>query len=220
MAKRIAIVLSQSKGAGPTQRELEGSIVAELLMVHGLEVTLVTDLTSLDDDDTGILCLEGITGDMVMLSWIQSADAHRSLAERGIYGRLGRSVFDGGERASAAMDGEGNLSPRTIYHVDLRSVPAVKDCCAEIERIRNEASVQVVGLGAVGAVPPSVEKAKDPTAAEQPTSPSTTSSSTSSSSTSGQQAQASSKSSNESDEVDDDDPELDELMEQFDAWDI
>ena len=92
MAKRIAIVLSQSKHASQNHRDLEGAIVAELLMVHGLEVTLVPDLTSLSDDDTGLLCLEGIAGDMVMLSWLGGAEAHDALARRGIRGRWGRTA--------------------------------------------------------------------------------------------------------------------------------
>lgn len=224
MAKRMAIVLSQLQRATPAQHELEGGIVAELLMVHGLEVTVVTDLTVLGDDDTGILCLEGITGDMVMLSWIQSAEAHRHLAERGIHGRLGRTTFT---RAVDSLDHtpSGNHSTRTIYHIDLRSVREVKDCCAEIERIRSEALVQVVDLGRIGAAPSRQTDATAPAAGESQTGTAarpehTARPSTATPATVMPQNPAETTTSHEVDGVDGEDAALDRLMEQFDAWDV
>ncbi len=212
MAKRIAIVLSQLNGASPAQRDLEGAMVAELLMVQGLEVTLVNDLMNFVDDDTNLLCLEGIAGDMVMMSWMPSADVHRHLDERGIQGRFGRTTLSSGGNASLAGPA-GIGSARTIYHIDLRSVEEVNDCCAEIQRIRNEASVEVVGLGLIGtaaAKPPEARNASDGSqTVEQP--PKSSSADVPSS-----PVKPITTSETESD---DEDRALDELMDQFDAWD-
>ena len=215
MAKRIAIVLSQLKGASPAQRDLEGSVVAELLMVHGLEVTLVADLTALDDDDTGVLCLEGITGDMVLLSWMSSDDAHQHLAARGIQGRLGRTATTQDIRATHVED---NDSPRTIYHIDLRSIHEVKDCCTEIERIRDEASVQVIGLGLISPAEAKPSEVQGSTGNDRGLNKSapTPSPSDQVKSNTLKPAQAPPTPA----DIDDDDPELDALMEQFDAWDV
>ncbi len=109
-------------------------------MVHGLEVTLVPDLTRLKPDDTGLLCLEGITSDMVMLSWIDATQAHQQLAQLEIHGRPGRTAW--GSLPVVAAD-----HARTIFHIDLRELPAVSDCCDEIKRIREEATVKTYDLG-------------------------------------------------------------------------
>ena len=124
MAKRIAIVLSQLKGASPAQRELEGSVVAELLMVHGLEVTLITDLTALDDEDTGVLCLEGIAGDIVIAQLDVRAVTHIGTLLSGEFtagSDVRRRVTHSHQRDARSIIGD-NRSPRTIYHIDLRSV--------------------------------------------------------------------------------------------------
>lgn len=217
MAKRMAIVLSQSKGAGPVHRELEGTVVAELLMVHGLEVTLVPDLTTLGNEDTGLLCLEGITGDMVMLSWLDCVEAHGALAKLGIEGRSGRTEFSSESRAESgdAIDRQPNKASRTIYHIDLRSVNDLKACCVEIQRIRDEASVNVVDLGLGISVDPSrmapgdvaipASKASDTVSSgPAPVPPA--------------QANAPTLSS-DAEPADDDDEALDRLMQQFDACD-
>ena len=69
MTKRISVVLSQFPQANPANRALEEDLVVELLLEHNIEVTLVPHLASLQPGDTGTLCLEGIKGEMIVLSW-------------------------------------------------------------------------------------------------------------------------------------------------------
>lgn len=142
MARRISIVLSQSQRPNPTQRDLEGTLVAELLMVHGIEVTLIPDLATLSEGDTGMLCLEGITGDMVLLSWYSSQEAIQHLHQREVFGRLGRTRFD-----ESAVKGAFSSHPRTIFAINVAKLPSVQRCCEEIQRIRAEVVVTTFDLG-------------------------------------------------------------------------
>lgn len=201
MARRITVVLSQSARPNPTQRDLEGTLVAELLMVHGLEVTLVPDLSTLDDGDTGMLCLEGISTDMVMLSWMPPVDALSHLRERGIGGRAGRTSL-GAEPALV----EGDAHPRTIFCIDLHRLTSVQACCDEIHRIREEATVTTYDLG-ISPIPTSPSRSADVESTKSAIEPPVGNTETV-------------PHAGEQDEHDaDDDEELDRLMDELDAWD-
>ena len=70
MAKRLTVVISQGQSANPAKRKLEEDLVAGLLFQQGVEVTVIPNLYDLAPDGTGMLCLQGITGDMVVCSWL------------------------------------------------------------------------------------------------------------------------------------------------------
>ena len=91
MAKRIAVVLSQSPRQDPARRDLEETLVAQLLMEDNLEVTIIPHLEHLDAEATGLLYLEGVSGDMILLGPQHPLDMHRQLAERNVHGRFGRT---------------------------------------------------------------------------------------------------------------------------------
>ncbi|MDG2381407.1 MAG: hypothetical protein P8N76_07010 [Pirellulaceae bacterium] len=211
MARRIIVVLSQAARANSTQRDFESSLVAELLMVHGLEVTLIPDLTRLKPGDTGLLCLEGITSDMVMLSWIDATQAHQQLAQLEIHGRPGRTAW--GSLPIVAVE-----HARTIFHIDLRELPAVSDCCDEIKRIREEATMKTYDLGITLNDPATTPPVNDVPIDSPPSSED---------SAHGRNSLTASESSsdhpptvNESDKEDEEDEEqLDRWMQQLDDWD-
>ena len=71
----MIVVISQSATNQPQLRDHEEQVVAYLLLEAQCEVNLVPDLAILDKDSTGLLCLEGIKGDMALLSWNEPADA-------------------------------------------------------------------------------------------------------------------------------------------------
>ena len=70
MAHRMNVVVSQGQSRNPDKRNLEESIVAALLMENGFDVTVIPHLYDLQNDDTGILALQGITGNMIVLCWL------------------------------------------------------------------------------------------------------------------------------------------------------
>src|SRR5947208_15075150 len=89
--QRLTVVLSQAQGKDPRKRSLEESIAAALIMEPGLEVSIVPYLYDLDAGHTGRLYLEGVTGDMVVLSWLYPRAAYWLLDRDGIKGHLGET---------------------------------------------------------------------------------------------------------------------------------
>src|SRR5919206_4498774 len=88
---RLTVVLSQAQGKNPAKRALEESLVAALIMEPGLDVSVIPYLYDLGPDHTGRLFLEGVGGDMVMLSWLFPRAAFWVLDRDGIKGRFGET---------------------------------------------------------------------------------------------------------------------------------
>lgn len=159
---RITVVISQGQSANPIKRKLEEDLVAALLFERGVEVTVVPHLYDLPPDGTGMLCLQGITGDLVVLSWLYPRAAHWILDRSGIGGRVGSTLLlvDEGDDDADEFDDEmeadadGKLrvidsrpAPnRTIYCIDLRAANAVEPFVTEIRRIATETAVQTVNV--------------------------------------------------------------------------
>src|SRR6187402_92519 len=93
MARKITVVVSQGQSANPAKRNLEEEVVAGLLFERGVEVTVIPHLYDLTPDGTGMLCLSGISGDMVVLSWLFSRGTFWTLDRNGIRGREGRVLL-------------------------------------------------------------------------------------------------------------------------------
>src|SRR5215472_1418668 len=88
---RLTVVLSQAQGKNPAKRALEESIAAALIMEPGLDVSIVPYLYDLHAEHTGRLFLEGVKGDMVVLSWLFPRAAFWLLDRDGIKGHEGVS---------------------------------------------------------------------------------------------------------------------------------
>jgi NAD-dependent dihydropyrimidine dehydrogenase PreA subunit len=167
MAKRLTVVISQGQSANPAKRKLEEDLVAGLLFERGIEVTVIPNLYDLAPDGTGMLCLQGITGDMVVCSWLFPRAAHWILERNGIHGQIGNTLLkaesdedDGddeptgrGESNDQATNGDAKThvglrhnTDRTIYCLDLRTFEAAQPYLDEIARIHREATVQTVSL--------------------------------------------------------------------------
>lgn len=164
MAK-ITVVISQGQSASPDKRGLEEALVGTLLMESGVEVTVIPHLYDLAPGTTGMLCLEGITGDMVVASWLFPRAAHWTLDRGGIKGHFGKTLLESeadddedetdedetNEAQDEASDGKQrvggrDLPNRTIYHLHLTAHNSPEPFVAEIKRILAEASVQTVDL--------------------------------------------------------------------------
>jgi hypothetical protein len=93
MAKRLTVVVSQGQSANPSKRKLEEDLVAGLLFQQGVEVTVIPNLYDLSPDGTGMLCLHGISGDMVLCSWLFPRAAHWILERNGVHGQIGTTLL-------------------------------------------------------------------------------------------------------------------------------
>jgi len=162
MAKKLTVVISQGQSANPAKRKLEEEIVAGLLFERGLEVTVIPHLYDLAPDGTGMLCLQGISGDMVVLSWLYSRAAHWTLDRNGIRGRVGTILLvpaaeDGdededeeetaGDDDTQRVEDARELPNRHIYCLDLRVRDQAAAFIEEVRRIQRESAVETVGLG-------------------------------------------------------------------------
>ncbi|MFY9310166.1 MAG: ferredoxin family protein [Bacteroidia bacterium] len=162
MARKLTVVVSQGQSANPAKRKLEEDVVAGLLFERSVDVTVIPHLYDLTPDATGMLCLQGITGDMVVLSWLFDRGAFWTLDRNDIRGREGKTLLiseaddeddedagddeataDEKQRVAAARD----LPSRTIWCLDFKVRPDAKSFIDEVVRIRDENSAQIVSLG-------------------------------------------------------------------------
>jgi len=164
MAKRIAVVLSQGQSAHPAKRQLEEDIAAALLMEPGIDLVIIPHLYDLKPDGTGTLALSNIKGNMIVLSWLYDRATRWTLDRMGIRGKEGLSLLkspseDEEEDEDAEPKGSDDkarvidtrdLPNRKIYCLDLRVENQAAAFVAEIKRIANEASMQLLGLGELG----------------------------------------------------------------------
>ncbi|HWB13823.1 MAG TPA: ferredoxin family protein [Pirellulales bacterium] len=158
MPTKLTVVVSQGQSANPVKRKLEEDIITGLLFERGVEVTVVPHLYDLSPDGTGMLCLQSVSGNMVVLSWLYPRAAHWTLDRNGIFGRVGTSLLlaeededddqevneEAGDKYRVADDRP--KPDRTIYCIDLRARNDVAEFIAEIRRIATETSVQAVSI--------------------------------------------------------------------------
>lgn len=171
MAKRISVVVSQSPSKNPAKRKLEEDIVSGLLFENGIDVTIVPNLYDIKPDSTGMLALQSINGNMVVVSWMFERAAHWILDRNAIHGKVGEVLlknddededdFDEEEEEAKAEEAEKprvidsrKLPNRKIYCLDLKISNNANEFIDEVKRIHRENAVQVVGLGDILNSPP------------------------------------------------------------------
>jgi NAD-dependent dihydropyrimidine dehydrogenase PreA subunit len=168
MPRKLTVVVSQGQSANPAKRALEEAIVEALLFQAGVDVTVIPNLYDLKADSTGMLCLSGIGGDMVIAAWMYPRAAHWILDRNGIRGRVGPTLLDEkleadedefdeehADNAEAKSD-EGDEKQRvvdsreppkrTIYCLDLRQHTDAKIYIDEINRLATATRTDVVSL--------------------------------------------------------------------------
>jgi len=175
MARRVAVIVSQGQSQNPAKRNLEEDIVTSLMFEPGIDVTVIPHLYDLSPDSTGMLALEGIKGEMIVLSWLFERAAHWTLDRNGIHGRIGTVLLkseaddeddedseDGQDKDDAensttektrVINGRA-LPDRRIYCLDLRTHAKADPYIGEVKRIVAEINTQVVQLGGLGVISP------------------------------------------------------------------
>src|SRR5262245_54009979 len=145
---RLTVVLSQAQGKDPRKRALEESIVAALIMEQGLDVSVIPYLYDLGPDHTGRLFLEGVTGDMAVLSWLYPRAAFWLPDRDGLPGQQGTTLLkppadedeeeEPEEPPPAKGIGSVEVPNRWIYCLDLRDFATHTPYLDEIKRIAEE----------------------------------------------------------------------------------
>jgi hypothetical protein len=171
MARRISVVVSQSQSKNPARRQIEEDLVAALLMEKGIDVTVIPNLYDLKPDGTGMLCLSGIAGDMIVCAWLFPRAAHWTLDRYGIRGQVGATLLKAAgeddeeneehdrqdaedEAAKDRVADSRDLPRRRIYCLDLRAHNSAAPYIEEAKRIASEAATQTVDLlGWIGGSP-------------------------------------------------------------------
>ncbi|MCA9088385.1 MAG: ferredoxin family protein [Planctomycetaceae bacterium] len=153
MAKKLTVVISQGQSKNPKQRALEEEVAARLIMDRDVEVSIVPHLYDMGPDHTGLLFLRGVSGPLVVLSWIYPRAARWVLDRQGVKGREGISYlrgededFDPEEQPELQGIGAADTPNRKLYCIDFRVEPTAQPYIDEIKRIVRDHSEQVVDL--------------------------------------------------------------------------
>src|SRR3954469_10193009 len=143
---RLTVVLSQAPGKHPAKRSLEESIAAALILEPGLDVSIVPNLYDLGPDHTGRLYLEGVTGNLAVLTWHFPRAAFWLLDRIGVKGHEGLTQLkpptddDVDEQAEPpkGIGAGGDVPDRHIYCLDLRDFNTADPYLTEVRRIAAE----------------------------------------------------------------------------------
>jgi NAD-dependent dihydropyrimidine dehydrogenase PreA subunit len=180
MAKRISVVISQSQSQNPARRQLEEDLVGGLIMEPGIDVVVVPHLYDLGSQGTGALALQGLSGNVILLSWLYDRAARWVLDRLDVRGQAGISLIkppkeedeedeEELEAAKAEADEKTRVADtrpmpnRRIYCVDLRIHASARKYIDEIKRIAGENAQQVVSLdlgGMLGGSPSPAQQAR------------------------------------------------------------
>ncbi|MGI9519846.1 MAG: ATP-binding protein, partial [Pirellulaceae bacterium] len=176
MAQRLSVILSQGQSSNPAKRQLEEDLVAGLMFEPGIEVTVVPHLYDLKPDSTGMLALQGVTGNMVVCSWMFERAAHWILDRNNISGHVGTTLLvneddedDEDEEEELEADDKARvieqreIPNRRIWCLDLKTTNQSSAFIEEVKRIQSELSVQIVSLGLGGSPSPAQARFDNPT---------------------------------------------------------
>jgi len=168
MPTRVTVIVSQGQSLHPAKRGLEEEIVAGMLGEPGVDVAVIPNLYDLESDGTGVLCLQGVSGPIILLSWLFERAARWTLDRHGVHGHEGTTLISSEDEEDTAEDEDHNsdadltdqdnesaqprvvdsrtIPPRKIYCIDLRARNSAKDFIDEIRRIISELNTSVVEL--------------------------------------------------------------------------
>ena len=166
MASHISVVVSQGQSHHPAKRRLEEEIVACLLSEPAVEVNVIPHLYDLKADGSAMLCLQGISRDLIVLTWLYPRATRWILNRTGIQGQEGITLLKETDEAEddsevdlpeegVDQDNNAESSPvrviesleipkRKIYCLNLSAATDAETFVAEIQRIAEETKVKTV----------------------------------------------------------------------------
>ncbi|MCH5373675.1 MAG: hypothetical protein JJ992_06840 [Planctomycetes bacterium] len=144
-------MLSHAAAASADARQLEEDLVAHLMFEHGVDVSVVPHLAQLTEGTTGLLCLEGIKGDFVLLTWLEPQVARSILAERGVFRQAGGTPSsDRCDSDAATKTAASERIERNIYILQLQPGAPASGYLSEILRLRDAAQLRTFSLDVLG----------------------------------------------------------------------
>jgi hypothetical protein len=142
MAIRLPVVLAQHARRVAAYTDCEETWITSLLFEERLDATLVSDLASIQQDSTDFLCLAGLKGDFVLVSWEDSSAVLRELV------RLGFESFD-----IVPVDGSAKLSSpqrtltvKKIYLMGFNKGISVSELVGQLKRLLESKATPVFQL--------------------------------------------------------------------------
>lgn len=136
MAPRLPIVIASGNALSSSQADWEQSLVTELIMAPSLDAAIVHSLEQIQPDSTDDLCLQGLKGDFVLLSWSTPASIPDELARLGIDAKL---IEDW--KSAEKVPG------KSVYFLQLNDRVPVCDCIGRLVELLKSRSVATVSLG-------------------------------------------------------------------------
>lgn len=173
MAPRLAVVVSQAPMRNARVADIEETIVADLIMVGGLDATLVGPLERILPNSTDLLCLSGFTQDLALLSWMPTEEAATLWSGLNLTGTFVPMSLDGSAAIPATLNGG-----RRIFYIQLTSQSIPSQVCQQLKARLELLRVQPVSLQlkmtspmkATPTVKPTTNVAPQPKPLEQPVS--------------------------------------------------
>ncbi len=155
MAVRLPVVLSQSARRSPKHSDVEEEWIAKLLFEARLDATLLSDLSAIPNSSTDRLCLEGIKGDFVLLTWLSIEETNEWLAKLALFPYSLRSIVDGEIRQTG---GDVPGIKKKVYYLQLSTLGAVDEEIARLKKLLASLSTPVFQLGGFAQAPPPAPK--------------------------------------------------------------
>ena len=158
----MKLLLSQSHRNDPKRRDTEQELVASLLMQHRIEVILVEDLAHLEDDSTDALCIQGIRGDMLVVSWHHSVSCIECLRHMGVLGKFDGDPAPTSELPIALPAGQYDAMQRRIVCLDLTDIDDSSNARQQILTLLREGETDGKRISSVQSLIPMKENASPP----------------------------------------------------------
>ena len=127
MAVRLPVILAQSSSRSPKQSAAEEGWITHLIFESRLDATLISDLSTVTENSTDQLCLEGIKGDFLLLSWLPSSECMQHLerllrlpvALIPVTGSFEKYSSVKGDAKPIPSSGFVGIKPKKVYHLQL-----------------------------------------------------------------------------------------------------
>ncbi|XZE21661.1 hypothetical protein SH449x_001565 [Pirellulaceae bacterium SH449] len=149
MAIRLPVVLSQNAKRSAAFSECEEGWITSLLFEERLDATLISDLASIQPDSTDFLCLDGLKGDFVLVTWLPGEAVLPELI------RLGFESFelvpvDGSPKLVSPSSGP---SVKKIYLMPFAPGVAVSKSVGQLKQLLEAKATPVFQLQVAGNTP-------------------------------------------------------------------
>lgn len=143
MAVRLPVVLCQHERRNSKQAEHEEQWITKLLFEERLDATLVADLAQIQLESTDHLCLEGLRGDFVLVSWHSKELVAEQLARLGFLA-LEIVPVDGSEKL--AITNAKAPIPKKVYFLSFDLGRTVEDGLSRLKELLASRSTPVFQL--------------------------------------------------------------------------